>query len=163
MKTKKQGISLIVLVITIIVMIILAAAIILSLTSNGIIDRANEAVDKTDEAEVKAYAQTIWADAYTEGKRGTELIETVEKELEKLGVTPMKYTLDISDSGMDIQKFDVANWEFAYVYDQETSIWSDKISATSGMAPEGDIVVKFYNLGKEITPSEYFSGSYCRC
>ena len=67
MKTRgknKQGISLIVLVITIIVMIILAAAVILSLSSNGIIGRANEAVDKTDKAQVQILANTIWADVY---------------------------------------------------------------------------------------------------
>lgn len=45
---KKQGISLIVLVITIIVMIILAAAIIISLTNAGIINKASDAVTESD-------------------------------------------------------------------------------------------------------------------
>ena len=49
----KRGISLIVLVITIIVMIILGAAIILSLSSNGIIGKANDATRKTDLANAK--------------------------------------------------------------------------------------------------------------
>ena len=49
-KENKRGISLIVLVITIIVMIILAAAIILSLSSSGIIGKANQAVKVTDKA-----------------------------------------------------------------------------------------------------------------
>jgi len=48
MKAKKQGISLIVLVITIIVMIILAAAIIITLANNGIIGKASEAKLKTN-------------------------------------------------------------------------------------------------------------------
>ena len=156
MKTRnKKGISLIVLVITIIVMIILAAAIILSLSSNGIIDRANEAVDKTDEAAVKNYAQTLWADAYLDGKRGKELIDVIETELDKLGVNPMNYTFYISDSGMEIQKFDPANWEFVYTYDQEEEKWSEKIYATANSNPEGDIVVKFYNLGNSITPPSF--------
>ena len=46
---KKQGISLIVLVITIIVMIILAASVVLTLSNSGIINKANEAVEKTKE------------------------------------------------------------------------------------------------------------------
>ena len=44
----KKGISLIVLVITIIVMIIIAGAIIISLNSTSVIDKANTAVTKTD-------------------------------------------------------------------------------------------------------------------
>ena len=64
MKIKQRnGISLIVLVITIIVMIILAAAIILSLQSSGIIGRANEASTKSDEANAKnvvALANAEW-------------------------------------------------------------------------------------------------------
>ena len=48
----KKGISLIVLVITIIVMIILAASVVISLSNNGIIGRANEAVFKQN---VKGY------------------------------------------------------------------------------------------------------------
>ena len=55
MKIKhKKGISLIVLVITIIVMIILAAAIILSLQSSGIIDKANTGKRYSDISNAKA-------------------------------------------------------------------------------------------------------------
>ena len=50
----KKGISLIVLVITIIVMIIIAGAIIISLNSSNVIDSANEAVDKSNVANVKS-------------------------------------------------------------------------------------------------------------
>lgn len=52
MKNNKE-ISLIVLVITIIVMIILAGSIILTLSNSGMINRANEAVEKTDLAQAK--------------------------------------------------------------------------------------------------------------
>ena len=161
MKTKskkqtKQGISLIVLVITIIVMIILAAAVIVSLSSNGIIDRANEAVDKTDEAQVKAYAQMIWADAFLDGKRGEELIKVVETKLKEIDVTPKTYTFYISDSGMEIQKFDIADWEFAYTYDQDEQRWSEKLFATSNPQLDEEIVVKFYNLGgADIVPPSF--------
>lgn len=44
----KKGISLIVLVITIIVMIIIAGAIIISLNSTSVIEKANDAVTATD-------------------------------------------------------------------------------------------------------------------
>jgi len=42
MKTNKKGISLIVLIITIIVMIVLASAVIITLSSSGVIQKANE-------------------------------------------------------------------------------------------------------------------------
>ena len=50
----KKGISLIVLVITIIVMIIIAGAIIISLNSTNVINRADEAVIKSDLANLKS-------------------------------------------------------------------------------------------------------------
>ena len=63
MKTKqKNGISLIVLVITIIVMIILAAAIILSLSNSGIIGKANKAKTDSDTANLKEYVNTLRAE-----------------------------------------------------------------------------------------------------
>ena len=63
MKTKqKNGISLIVLVITIIVMIVLATAIILALTSNGIIEKANKAKKNTDYANAKGLVNTLMID-----------------------------------------------------------------------------------------------------
>ena len=55
---KKKGISLIVLVITIIVMIILAGSIILTLSNSGIINKANEAVGSTNEAQIQEMATT---------------------------------------------------------------------------------------------------------
>ena len=119
MKTKsknKQGISLIVLVITIIVMIILASAIILSLSSNGIIDRANEAVDKTDEAAVKIYAQTLWADAFLDGKTLVEIENEVIKGLENIGINSEEYIVTATETGVELQEFNKNNWEFAYVY-----------------------------------------------
>ena len=75
----KRGISLIVLVITIIVMIVLAAAIILSLQSSGIIRRANEAQEKSDEANMLQAANV----AYSE--------YVLEKNLGKTDKTPEQY------------------------------------------------------------------------
>jgi len=59
---QKNGISLIVLVITIIVMIILASAIILSLSSSSIIGRANEAKIKSDIANAKEVVSLAYAE-----------------------------------------------------------------------------------------------------
>ena len=58
----KKGISLIVLVITIIVMIILAAAVVITLNNTGIINRANDAINKTNLRQAEIIAQTIWAE-----------------------------------------------------------------------------------------------------
>ncbi len=64
MKINKKGISLIVLIITVIVMIILSAAIIITLANNGIIGKANEAVEEMNEAEMKEMVTFAWADAF---------------------------------------------------------------------------------------------------
>ncbi len=65
----KKGISLIVLVITIIVMIIIAGAIIISLNSTNVINRADEAVIATDVSSINdqlhmAYVDLKLEDAY---------------------------------------------------------------------------------------------------
>ena len=73
----KKGISLIVLVITIIVMIILAASVVITLSNTGVIDRAGQAVDLTNEAQVQDLAALIWADAYMDNLRGQDLIDKV--------------------------------------------------------------------------------------
>ena len=86
----KKGISLIVLVITIIVMIILAAAIILSLQSSGIIERANEAKAKTDVAnarQVVALADAEWQlmDANEQGAYENSFSKYAEWKLNDAG------------------------------------------------------------------------------
>jgi len=72
----KQAISLIVLVITIIVMIILAGTIILTLDNTGVIEKAEEAVEKTSLAEVQNLASLKWAEAYMNGKTTKQDLET---------------------------------------------------------------------------------------
>lgn len=87
----KQGISLIVLVITIIVMIILAAAIILTLNNSGIINRANEAVEKTDLAQVKNLAALKWSEAYLNNEE--DIRKYVIDKLAEEGITTDKYDI----------------------------------------------------------------------
>lgn len=66
MKANKNGISLIVLIITIVVIIILAAAIILNLSNTNIINNANKAVTENNEDEVQAAVTLKYADMYAE-------------------------------------------------------------------------------------------------
>lgn len=64
----KRGISLIVLIITIVVIIILAAAIILSLSKTNVIKNANEAVLKSDIANLKSELELYVSDKFVDTK-----------------------------------------------------------------------------------------------
>lgn len=66
----KKGISLIVLVITIIVMIIIAGAIIISLNSSNVISQANDAVTKSDKANLRSELSLVYADIMSENNDG---------------------------------------------------------------------------------------------
>ena len=97
---KKQGISLIVLVITIIVMIILAASVVLTLSNSGIINKANEAVEKTNIKEVEQLASLTWAEEFMSGKRGDSLKTAV---LEKLKDYTDDYNIEVTDKGVTVK------------------------------------------------------------
>ena len=99
---KKQGISLIVLVITIIVMIILAASVVITLSNTGVINRASQAVDLTNEAAVQDLAALTWADAYMSNKRGTDLVNEVTTKLGEQGVTADKWNISVTDTGVTV-------------------------------------------------------------
>ena len=116
MKKQKNGISLIVLVITIIVMIILAAAVILSLTSNGIIDRANDAVTKTDLNQMQTLASTIWAEAYLDYRAGditeAEIMQQVKDGLYNADKNYAdKYNVKFAPNGVELS---IPTWEVIY-------------------------------------------------
>ena len=106
MKTKKdkQGVSLIVLVITIIVMIILAAAIVLTLNNSGVINRANEAVEKSDLAQVKHIATLKWAEAYLdETIEGEEEYKSyIEDGLRDSKINPDDYEITVTAQGVEV-------------------------------------------------------------
>ncbi len=93
----KRGISLIVLVITIIVMIILAASVVITLNNSGIIDKANDAVNKTNLKEVQQLASVKWAEEFMDGKRGETLKNAV---LEALKDYTDKYDIEVDDQGV---------------------------------------------------------------
>lgn len=70
----KKGISLIVLVITIIVMIIIAGAIIISLSQTNVIDQAETATQKSNDAEAKSLVALIFAsNLYVESGEDTDV------------------------------------------------------------------------------------------
>ena len=110
---KKKGISLIVLIITIIVMIILAAAIILTLNNSGIINRANEAVEKTDLVQVKNLATLKWAEAYLDEniKAREDYKKYIEDGLKESGINPDDYNITVTESGVEVQEKFPSEWK----------------------------------------------------
>ena len=107
-RKNKKGISLIVLVITIIVMVILAAAIIISISNSGIVNRANTAVDETNEKQMKELVSLAWAEAYlkdtTEAKDDAYFYDEVIAYLKGSGITDeelAKYDITADKNGAD--------------------------------------------------------------
>ena len=98
---KKKGISLIVLIITIIVMIILAATAILTLSNSGIINRANEAVEKTDLAQVKNLAALKWSEAYLRNEKDIETYVLNGLKNERINID--KYDITVTLNGVDVE------------------------------------------------------------
>ena len=140
---KKQGISLIVLVITIIVMIILAATVVISLSNTGIIDRAGQAVDLTNEASVQDLAALTWADAYMNNKRGSELVTEVTTKLEDYGVTEDNWDIKISDTGVTVvfietlPKFAINNEKYCFLNQMTWPEWVLSKYNTIGLIDTG--------------------------
>lgn len=119
-KESKQGISLIVLVITIILMIILAATVIISLNDNGIISNANNAVAATNLANVKQLASVKWAEAFFEGKTTQkEFNDYVTHELAEAGIKLEDYILIITEKGVEVYEVK-EQWIEVYTGDSYT-------------------------------------------
>ena len=97
---KKQGISLIVLVITIIVMVVLVAAVVVTLNNTGVIEKANQAVEDTNLKELEQLANVVWAEEFMAGKRGESLKELV---IDKLKSYLDKYDIDVNDYGVTVK------------------------------------------------------------
>ena len=111
---KKKGISLIVLVITIIVMIILAAAVVITLSNTGIINRASDAVDKTNKQQIVNLASLIWSEEYMDGKRGNTLKEDVLARLEDY---TEDYNIIVTDDGVTVKDKNEVGWRIEREYD----------------------------------------------
>ncbi len=85
MKDKKEGISILVLIITIIVMIILASAVILSITGNNPISRANETKVKTDLTALKDEYNNFYSSALFDNVSNTKGYYTDKMNITKEG------------------------------------------------------------------------------
>ncbi len=85
MKDKKEGISLLVLIITIIVMVILAGAVILSITGNNPISRANETKVKTDLTALKDEYNNFYSSALFDNVSNTKGYYTDKMNITKEG------------------------------------------------------------------------------
>ncbi len=97
---KKKGVSLIVLVITIIVMIILASTIMVSLSNTGILDKAEQAVEKSNLQEIKNMVALKWAELY--GKDEITIKSEILKMLTDAKIDVTKYKLDVTSTGASI-------------------------------------------------------------
>ena len=111
MRKTKQGVSLIVLVITIIVMIVLASAVIISLSNTDIINRANEAVDEANLKEVQSLATLAWSEAFLENQdvkdaatRKQNITNAVNKALTDAGVNLNNYYITVTLNGVDVKE-----------------------------------------------------------
>ena len=105
MKTNKQGVSLIVLVITIIVMAILVTTVVLSINEDDISGKADTAVEKTNLSEIQNIAALAWADAYANKLAGktVDIEKRVEEVLEKNNIdTKTKYHLYFTKNGVEV-------------------------------------------------------------
>ena len=107
MKNNKNGISLIVLVITIIVMIILAASVVITLSNTGIINKANDATYETELKQIQTLASLAWSDAYTAKMTDStiNIEEEVKLALERQGIARDKYIMDVSETGVVISAY----------------------------------------------------------
>ena len=82
-------------------MIILAGSIILTLSNSGIINKANQAVDETDLAQVKNLAVLKWSEAYLDNKE--DIAAYVLKELSEDIKDIEKYDITVTLNGVDVE------------------------------------------------------------
>ena len=108
MKTKKNGISLIVLVITIIIMIILASTIILNLSGINIIERVRNAIKEHNRKQIETLAQTIVAKGYASNKTEASIKEQIVKEIGKDKTDD--FNIVVTNTGLIVESFP-EGWE----------------------------------------------------
>ena len=115
MKNEKNGISLIVLVITIIVMIILASSVILSLSSSGLINKANLVQESTEMANEKQIIQIASANAMMLNNEAKLTVEDLQAAMDKY--VAQDAVMVINNGGTIAVKFNETNrW-----YDVDTT------------------------------------------
>ena len=126
-----KGITLVALVVTIIVLLILAGvAINLTIGTNGIFTRAQNAVDKYETAS-----------------------KDEQEELDKAA----NFLDEYINKGKVNNPYDSEGWKYAWVC--KNGVW-DNTQYQAGAKLEGDIIAKFYAMENTITPSELnFNGN----
>ena len=136
---KNKGISLIVLVITIIVMIILAASVVVSLNNTGIIEKANTAVQLTDERQVQDLAALVWAECYLDPVKKADIVNSVKTELANQGVTEDKWNITVTETGVTVTS--KANWSVEDEYGYLSGNWklNNLINAPQGTLAKQEI------------------------
>ncbi len=172
----KQGISLIVLVITIIVMIILAAAVVITLSNTGVINKATHAVSLTDEKQAQDLASLIWADAYLDQTRTDTIEKVVKDKLKVQGITEDNWNINVTDDGVRVSKkensndsggnnsvkrtFGVMMDESKYVYGEichiEDAAW---YNAENPLKPFNDAMIEF-EYEENMTWREWVNSPY---
>jgi len=141
MKTNKSGISLIVLIITIIVMIILASAIIITLSENGIIGKANTAVEDMNDAQLKEAITLAWSDAQlkitADEKTDDWYYSTILQYLKDNG-----YTGDVTDAIIEttgiVPSPSLLKDKYEYYYNSLSSAIADVNAGTVGTNSNAD-------------------------
>ena len=83
-------------------MIILAAIVVITLSNTGIINKASQAVDATNQSQVQDLAALIWADAYMDNKRDEALVTEVTTKLGEQGITTEKWNIQVSNTGVTV-------------------------------------------------------------
>lgn len=165
---KKKGISLIVLVITIIVMVILAASVVITLSNTGIIDKANEAVNKSNKKEIEHLVVLAWADAYSEGKTSeAQLKEAVEKALSDSKVDASDYNIIVTENGVTVEDKDETNNtskginKYGFYYDD---IYKAKANEDLDMGyafhEDGSVEAFFISYDEELEEDMYYPIMY---
>ncbi len=121
-------------------MIILAASVVITLSNTGIINKANEAVEKTNIKEVEQLASIVWSEEFMNGKRGDTLKSAV---LEKLEDYTDKYTITVKDTGVTVEEAGKLN-EYGFYYDTVYSNGEYAAVATKSG------IVEFYYYGGQL-------------
>ena len=97
---KKQGVSLLILIITIAVMVLITAAAVIGMGNVEMFGMANAAIEKVNMKETENVAIAAWTKAYKEGKRTlVELQEAVDVALIEKGLYD-KYAFVVTEDGI---------------------------------------------------------------
>ena len=83
-------------------MIILAASVVITLSNTGVINRASQAVDATNQSQVQDLAALIWADAYMDDLRDEALVTEVKNKLKDQRIEEDKWNITVTNTGVTV-------------------------------------------------------------